>query len=99
MLKFESNLRDAAAVACMAILLALAGCAGQKLHNEGMELVQEGHVEDGLHKLEQASKTDPDNLTYRNDYLRSRNQSTNSLLRLNARMITLMQQRKFTSVF
>ena len=80
MLKFESNLRDAAAVTCIVIILSLGGCASQKLHNEGIQLVQEGHIEDGLHKLDQASKTDPDNLTYRNDYLRTRNQATNSLL-------------------
>jgi general secretion pathway protein D len=58
----------------------LGGCANQKLHNEGMEMIQEGHVEEGLQKLEQASKAAPDNAPYRGDYLRSRNQSTNTWL-------------------
>ena len=80
MLKFRPNLRDGAAVTCFALVFLLGGCANQKLHNEGMDQVQEGHVEDGLQKLEQSSKADPGNLIYRNDYLRIRNQSTNSLL-------------------
>jgi general secretion pathway protein D len=45
-----------------------------------MELVQDGRLEDGIQKLEQSSKVDPDNKPYRNDYLRSKNQATNLLL-------------------
>ena len=80
MLKFELNLRDGAAISCVALMLFLGGCALQKLHNEGMDLVQEGHVEEGLQKLEQASKSDPTNIGYRNDFLRTRSQVTYSLL-------------------
>jgi general secretion pathway protein D len=58
----------------------LAGCAGQRLRNSGMSLVEEGHVEEGLAKLEQASKAEPNNLSYRADFLRSKGQVSNRLL-------------------
>jgi general secretion pathway protein D len=80
MLKFDFNLRDGSAVTCFFLILILGGCANQKLHNEGMDLVQDGHLEDGVQKLEQSSKAEPGNMPYRNDYLRSKNQATNVLL-------------------
>ena len=55
----------------------LAGCAGQKLHREGMSLLEDGHAEEGLVKLEEASKVEPDNVPYRRDWLRNREQLTN----------------------
>ena len=58
----------------------LAGCAGQRLRNSGMTLVQEGRIEEGLAKLEQASKSDPDNLSFRTDLIRSRGQAANRML-------------------
>jgi general secretion pathway protein D len=58
----------------------LAGCAGQKLHREGMALMEEGRAEEGLAKLEEASKADPDNLSYRMAWMRHREQTSNRLL-------------------
>ncbi|MBI3902534.1 MAG: type II and III secretion system protein [Nitrosomonadales bacterium] len=78
MLIFNSKLRAGAALACLA--LALGGCAIQRIHDNGMDLIQEGRIEEGLQKLDQASKADTDNVAYRNDYLRTRNQATNMLL-------------------
>ncbi|MEN6587982.1 MAG: hypothetical protein ABFE02_18235, partial [Sulfuricella sp.] len=43
----------------------LAGCAGQRLHDEGMDLLAAGRNEEGLAKLEEATKADPGNLSYR----------------------------------
>jgi general secretion pathway protein D len=57
----------------------LAGCAAQKLHRDGMSLLEEGRVEEGIVKLEQASKADQDNVSYRRDWLRNREQLTNRL--------------------
>ena len=71
--------RRAAALLLLAAAV-LAGCAGQKLHREGMTLLEEGHTEEGLDKLEQASKADPDDLTYRTAWLRNREQVANRLL-------------------
>ena len=75
MLKLKRN----TALVLLAVAV-LAGCAGQRLRNSGMTLVQEGHIEEGLAKLEQASKADPDNLSFRTDLIRSRGQATNRLL-------------------
>jgi len=65
------------------ILLAsaiLAGCAAQRLHNNGMSLVQGGQVEEGLSELEQATKADPENLNYQKDLKHTREQILNRLL-------------------
>jgi general secretion pathway protein D len=58
----------------------LAGCAGQQLHRDGLALLAEGHVEEGLSKLSDASRAAPGNLTYRSDWLRSREQTVNRML-------------------
>ena len=57
----------------------VSGCGTMKVHSDGMSLIQEGHVEEGLAKLEMASNDEPENVTYRSDYLRSKNQVTNSM--------------------
>ncbi len=79
MLIFESLPRRKTALALLAVA-ALAGCANHQLHRSGMTQVQEGNLEEGLAKLEQASKAEPDNLAFRSDWLRSRGQVTSRLL-------------------
>jgi general secretion pathway protein D len=66
---------------CAVLLLTaiLAGCAGQKLHGEGMSLLEEGRPEEALAKLEQASKAEPGNAAYRRDWLRNREMLVNRL--------------------
>jgi general secretion pathway protein D len=65
---------------CAALLACLlAGCAGQQLHREGMALLAEGRVEEGLNKLAQASSAAPDNVSYRTDLVRSRDQMVSRL--------------------
>ena len=61
----------------------LSGCAGYQLHRDGMAMVAAGHYEEGLAKLDEASKSAPDDLSYRSDLLRYREQAVNRLL-LNA---------------
>ena len=79
MLIFDLKSRCSVSVIFFVAVL-LTGCAGQQLHNSGMSLVQEGHVEEGLAKLDQATKADPDNLQFHNDLLRTREQTVNRLL-------------------
>ncbi|MCD6706886.1 MAG: type II and III secretion system protein [Thiobacillus sp.] len=64
----------------MLVAALLAGCAGQQLHRDGLALMAEGRVEEGLTKLSQATRAAPDNLTYRADLLRSREQTVNRML-------------------
>ena len=70
-----------AIVARLALLAALlAGCAGQQLHRDGMALMSEGRFEEGLAKLTEAARAAPENLKYRADLLRSREQTVNRML-------------------
>ena len=64
------------------ILLAIlmTGCAGYQLHQDGMKLLAEGHDEEGLTKLTEAAKADPDNMPYRVDLMRSREQTVNRMM-------------------
>lgn len=58
----------------------LVGCAGQQLHQEGMALMGQGRAEEGLSKLAEASRAAPDNLSYRADLARSRDQTVSRLM-------------------
>ena len=59
----------------------LAGCvSGQFQHEEGLALLDEGRTEEGLEKLEQAVKSDPDNAAYRASLARNREQAINRML-------------------
>ncbi|MBZ0068319.1 MAG: type II and III secretion system protein [Thiobacillus sp.] len=58
----------------------LTGCAGYQLHKEGLALLSEGRIEEGLVKLKEASHAAPDNLSYQADLLRNREQTVNRLL-------------------
>lgn len=60
--------------------LALGGCAAQQLHREGLTLVEQGHIEEGLLRLSDASRANPGNLAYRTALLRSREQVVGRLL-------------------
>lgn len=62
------------------VAVLLAGCAGQQLHRDGLALMAEGRVEAGLAKLTEATQAAPDNLPYRADLLRSREQTVNRML-------------------
>jgi general secretion pathway protein D len=68
-------------VARLALLAALlTGCAGYQLHQDGLSLLTQGQIEEGLSKMEEASRAAPDNLSYRADLLRSREQTVNRML-------------------
>ena len=60
--------------------LLLAGCAGQQANREGLALMAEGRAEEGLARLEAATREAPRNLAYRTDLMRSREQTVNRLL-------------------
>jgi len=67
-----------ARLALLAVLLT--GCAGYQTHRDGMALLAEGRVEEGLAKLSEATRAAPDNVSYRADLLRSREQTVNRML-------------------
>ena len=68
-----------AAIALLLIGL-LGGCAAEKIHREGLALLDEGRYEEGLTKLQEAVKEEPDNMSYRIALRRNREQTENRLL-------------------
>jgi len=81
MMKADDVKRMGGVGARFALLAALlAGCAGQQLHRDGLAMLSEGRIEEGLNKLSEASRAAPDNLTYRADLLRSREQTVSRML-------------------
>lgn len=61
-------------------VIMLAGCSGQRLHDEGIALLEAGRSQEGLEKLAEAGKADPGNLSYRTDLQRGREQVIRSML-------------------
>ncbi len=60
--------------------LMLFGCAAERMHDEGMDLIDQGQVQEGLAKLEKAAKQDPGNFSYRIDLIRNRERIINRVL-------------------
>lgn len=70
------------AVALFLVLaMALAGCASTRLHQEGVTLLQQGHEEEGIAKLEAALQKEPDSVQIRADLINARRHATERLLR------------------
>lgn len=67
-------------LAVMLVALTLLGCAADRLHRQGLELIDQGQVVEGLAKLEAAAKKRPEDLTFHADLLQKREQVTQRLL-------------------
>lgn len=67
--------------ASLFIMTLLAACtSGQYLHDEGLALLDEGKTREGLTKLQEAVKADPENVSFRASLARNREQAVNRLL-------------------
>ena len=53
------------AVLTAALLLSLAGCGAEPIAREGRQLIRDGRVEEGLGKLQDATRADPADYAYR----------------------------------
>jgi general secretion pathway protein D len=60
--------------------LILAGCAGYASHRDGLSMLEQNKFEDAVAKLGEASRQAPNNIEYRQDYVRAREQAVNRLL-------------------
>ena len=63
---------------CLALVLT--ACAGERLHREGVSLIDEGKIEEGLGKLAQAKLADPGNADFKKDWLLQRDQITQRMM-------------------
>ena len=66
----------------LAVLLAvaLAGCAADRIHNEGFALIEDGKFEEGVAKLEEAKQADPGNAMFKKDWLNQRDRLAAALM-------------------
>ena len=60
------------ALATLLVSFALVGCAAQRAYDQGLELLQAGRLQEGLAKIEEASRRDPRNQIYRQALFRHR---------------------------
>lgn len=77
--KTKSSYLTRALLAFLVIGL-LVGCAAEKMNREGLALIDEGRYEEGIGKLQEAVKAEPDNVSYRVALRRNREQTVNRLL-------------------
>ncbi len=61
-------------------VLVIAGCAGKQAYREGIGLSDQGRIEEGLEKIQQATKDAPDNAQYRMALINRRLNAINALL-------------------
>ncbi|HET7157982.1 MAG TPA: secretin N-terminal domain-containing protein [Burkholderiales bacterium] len=64
----------------VAFMLMVSACNQNPIYQEGIQNLQEGRVEQGLAKLEQASKESPGNAEYRSAYYRQREAAVTQFL-------------------
>jgi len=61
-------------------LMALGGCTAQLLHRDGMAMIAEGQLENGLEALARAVQADPNDVVLRKDYYMARSSVVANLL-------------------
>ena len=63
------------------LMFVLVSCSSDPFHALGMKETKEGPVDEGVAKLKKSSKDHPENIPYRQDYLREREKAVNGLLK------------------
>ena len=74
------NFERAGRLATAFVALILAACAAQQVHREGVALLEQGKYEEAVSKLEEATRKAPDDMAYRTDLRRTREQVAGRLL-------------------
>ena len=67
-------------IAILLFTALLSGCAGERYHQQGLDLIQEGKVDEGLAALDKAIKEEPNNGQFRSDLLARRASYVTQLL-------------------
>ena len=74
------------------LMFVLVSCSSDPFHALGMKETKEGPVDEGVAKLKKSSKDHPENIPYRQDYLREREKAVNGLLKEASFSATLVPQ-------
>ena len=72
--------RQLVSLTALAAVFLLAACASETLRRDGLAMVGDGRYEEGLAKIEESVKADPNNVAARRDYLRQREQVLTRIL-------------------
>lgn len=88
---FEFKRRGAAWALASVLLPGLPGCAGHFAFQEGKSLLQQSRIEEGLDKLQQAVRANPDSTEYRTTYAVARERAAAELLRMAERQVQARQ--------
>jgi general secretion pathway protein D len=75
----QSNARRALLILAAALLPLLAGCAADRMRSEGIQLIEQGRIEEGLAKLEEAAREAPTQAQYRATLGTARERATSQL--------------------
>jgi general secretion pathway protein D len=67
-------------IAGMVLILALTGCAADRLHRDGLAAIDKGQYESGVALLREAAHGDPHNMTYRLDLETRRESAVQQLI-------------------
>lgn len=86
-------------LACLLIVAALFGCANEQTHRQGLELVKDGRLEEGLALLEKAMRESPEKLDFRADYIRERDRAIGFLVALGEQALTAAQHDEASAYF
>lgn len=73
-------------LASLFISLALAGCAAQMAYRSGKELVEQGKIEEGLAKFQEAIVHDPHGVEYKSTYLQTRDRAVSNYIEQASRL-------------
>ena len=76
----DAKLKMMQRVLLLALAVLIAGCAGERAYRQGIDLSDKGQIEEGLEKIEQATKEAPDNAQYRVALVNRRLKAVNTLL-------------------
>jgi general secretion pathway protein D len=79
---FTSSTRTTFSVAALVLILTLAGCAAELHHRDGMQAMDKRDYAKAVLELGQAAELKPQDVAYRQDWLRSREAATTKLLNL-----------------
>jgi general secretion pathway protein D len=69
-------------IAGMILILALTGCAAERLHRDGLAAIDQGQYESGVALLTQAAHSEPHNMSYRLDLEARREAAVQQLIAL-----------------
>jgi general secretion pathway protein D len=80
-MKTTPNRRLLFLLAIVFLPLLVTGCAADRMRKEGLSLIEQGRIEEGMYKLEEAARTAPDDLQNKSTLITTRQRVTSTRCR------------------